>query len=296
MPYIVLGIDGLEYNLAKKWGMKGLLQKYYGKHDVSVIKPLYTPILWSAILVGVDPREHGFSIHDIDRKRAVYGYHPVLRYSYLLLRKITKRKTGLRSLLAKLGLFSYNRIKKGVSDIERMPTELRNLSVIEVLKSRGYKVWVKEFPSYNDEVFSRARLTTIGLTKEKIWKNRFKRIEVYRQYTLRFFQEMIENLDSYDVFFYYTPLIDMAEHVFSRSFDLWGKTRLYRYYREVEQLVVKINSKYPTLIVSDHGFDFKKHTHSDYGFWSVNYTPPFTPKTIFDFKNLILSSVEALNV
>ena len=193
MPYIVLGIDGLEYTLAKKWNMKGFLQKYHGKHDVSVIKPLYTPILWSAILVGVDPRKYGFSIHDIDKKRAVYGYHPILKYSYLVLRKFTKKRIGVRSFLAKLGLYSYERIKKGTPHIEKMPKKLREISAIEILKKKGYKVWVKEFPSYNDEVFSQARLTTIGLTKEKLWKNRFKRINVYRKYTLTFFEELLKS-------------------------------------------------------------------------------------------------------
>ncbi len=287
MPFIVLGIDGLDYNLVKRWSIKGLQQKYHGTHSVSMIKPLYTPIIWCAFLIGDNPVKYGYSIHYIDRKRALYGYNPILKYVYKFLRTFTKRKLGVRDFFVKLGLFSYNRIKNHVDKIEAMPPELKKKSIIAELKKRNYKVWIKAFPAYNDAIFAKGRLMTIGLSN-KIFRERLK---LYEKYTRELISDLLSNINKYDVFFYYTALIDLAEHAFCK-FGLREKAYLYSYYKKMEKIALEVSSKYPTLIVSDHGFDFKNKIHSDYGFWSTNFVPPLVPKTIMDFKKLILDAVE----
>jgi hypothetical protein len=51
------------------------------------------------------------------------------------------------------------------------------------------------------------------------------------------------------------------------------------------------NKKLKILIISDHGFDFKRGTHSLEGFYSANYKLSFKPKGAQDFRELVMKSL-----
>ena len=49
---IILGIDGLEYNLVKEWRLKNITQEAYRKLDLSDYKVVVTPPIWGSMLTG----------------------------------------------------------------------------------------------------------------------------------------------------------------------------------------------------------------------------------------------------
>lgn len=62
MKVLILGFDGLEYDLVVKWKLKHLMQTRYGKYT-AVRSPKYgkphTPSAWTTIITGKTPEEHG---------------------------------------------------------------------------------------------------------------------------------------------------------------------------------------------------------------------------------------------
>lgn len=49
---IILGIDGLEYNLVKEWRLKNIMQKTYCKLDLSDYNVVVTPPIWGSMITG----------------------------------------------------------------------------------------------------------------------------------------------------------------------------------------------------------------------------------------------------
>jgi len=49
---IILGIDGLEYSLVRKWKLTNIMQKIYCKTDLSDYKVIVTPPIWGSMLTG----------------------------------------------------------------------------------------------------------------------------------------------------------------------------------------------------------------------------------------------------
>ena len=54
---VVLGVDGLEYNLVEEWNLKYIKQKSFCKTDLSDFDVIVTPPIWSAMITGrIDER------------------------------------------------------------------------------------------------------------------------------------------------------------------------------------------------------------------------------------------------
>ncbi len=51
-PIVILGIDGLEYDYVLRFDLKNLMQKTYGKTDLSEFEQPRTMVIWSSILAG----------------------------------------------------------------------------------------------------------------------------------------------------------------------------------------------------------------------------------------------------
>ena len=49
---VILGYDGLEYEYVKEFGLKNLMQKVYGKTDISEFSQPRTVVIWSSFLAG----------------------------------------------------------------------------------------------------------------------------------------------------------------------------------------------------------------------------------------------------
>ncbi len=50
--FVILGLDGLEYNCVLEFNCRNLMQEYYGKTDISMFKEPRTVVIWSSFLAG----------------------------------------------------------------------------------------------------------------------------------------------------------------------------------------------------------------------------------------------------
>ncbi|RLI39427.1 hypothetical protein DRO64_10530 [Candidatus Bathyarchaeota archaeon] len=298
MRVIVLGIDGLDADLVLRWRLKAFMQQYYGTHDVRVAvkpgDPLYTPLIWAAFLLGKPAYLYGFDHKLIAMRRARIGYgFPEIFYK-IRIKLFGTRKLGIRPLLLKLKLYDIKKIVAKAYEIEALPREALKDTLPEIAKNSGYKVWVREFPSYNDFKCAEWRAKAsefIGIPTKDILKELEKRY----QYSIELLQNVIESIENHDLVLYYTPVIDWANHKFYKLDNLKYITILAAYYKKVERSLsdlLKRVRRSAVLILSDHGFDPVRQEHSDHGFWSLNIKPPRIPKTILDFKNIILELLD----
>ena len=298
MKVIVLCIDGLEASLVKKWNLTSFMQKVWGIHDVSLISSqgkLYTPILWAAFLLGENPQKYGFTYESIANQKRKAGYG-LLYPLYCIRRKILgNRKLGLRQIMVKLGLFSVDRIRKRAKYIERLPSSAVSRTLIHEARKKGYKVWVREFPSYNDDKVAEMR-AYMNLYFETSLKKRLDYLEDIYSFSLQLFEDALNAVPNHDLVLYYTPVIDYANHMLYRPRRIKLMFHLARFYRRIEKLVkimsARFGDKAAILIVSDHGYDPSTHYHSDYGFWSSNVELALRPEKITDFKRIIMELLD----
>jgi len=166
---------------------------------------------------------------------------------------------------------------------------------IEEAKIRGYKVWFNEFPTLKESKFAQIRATFSKYFNLPV-KTRIERLNEVYEYSVSSLSSIIRAMEQNDLVLYYTSLIDLANHMFYKPGNIKLMMTLATYYRKFAHDLAAHLSVLPdniaVLIVSDHGYDPQAHDHSFYGFWSINVQPPRKPKTILDFKNLILSLLE----
>jgi len=290
----VLCIDGLEARLVERWGLKGFMQREWGVHDVLVVSGstdrLYTPLVWGAFLLGEDPSKYGFGFDRIreERLRAAYGvFYPLYRLRVAL---FGKRKLGLKRIAERLGIFSVERVKKRIGAIERLPEEALGRTFIAEAERLGFKVWVREFPSLNDIKVAELR-AEVHTYFSKGFSERVRVVEEVYRFSVGLLDEALRAAKDCDLVLYYTPVIDYANHMFYRPGKLKCMVKLASYYRRVCRLVERVSGKFSdsaVLVVSDHGYDPRVHEHSGYGFWSSNVVLDEKPRTILDFRDVIL--------
>lgn len=292
MKLVILGLDGLDPDLVERWDMSWFKQKAWSRHYVGLLRKLYTPIIWSCFLTGLNVEEHGYSLSELREKRSREAFRSKLLYIlYPLRRKIPVRELGLRKLLTRLGL--VNSYPPSI-----MPSYLLEKTFIEELRARGYSVIAVEVPGYNEsknEYYrtNMGRLVSVSFTeKAGLVEEAIRDVEERICETLGYIEE------GYDLVFTYTPLPDIAFHMVVKPTlknKLWLRTIHYRLYKIVKPLIsTAVKRGYAVLIVSDHGFDLKEHYHSQYGFWSLSVSPPewWSINTILDFKENIVRIVE----
>ncbi len=294
MKVIVLGIDGLEASLVERWKLRGLKQEDWGLHDVTVaIDPgekLYTPIIWAAFLLGKKPSYHGFSYRKIKETRSKVAYGILYPLFLLRLKLFPGKELGLRKFMVRTGLFSIDRLRRKMPKVERMPREAVENTVVKKAEKRGYRVWIKEFPSYNDQKLAEIRAYFWSYFDSSL-RNKIRYLDDVYNISLKLFEEALQAARENDLILYYNPVIDYANHMLYRPGKLKPMFYLATYYRRVERLVDEVGRVFrdsAILVVSDHGYDPKIHEHSEHGFWSCNKVLENKPRTILDFHNLIL--------
>lgn len=286
MKLLIIGLDGLDYDIILRWNLKNYLQKYHGKHYVGFACKLYTPILWSMFLTGINVEKHGYDLEKLKDKRTLESFkYGFLRKMYMLRRKIPLKKLGIRPILSMLGL-----VRKYPSSI--MPNYLIKQTFIEELKSRGFKTAAIEVPGYNEIVNEKYR----SLYRKYIFKSLTEKLKFLREIINdccnRVFKAQNLVLNGYDLVFVYLPLPDIAHHLLFKN--LRETVELRKIYGKIMNIIkplLSLSKNYAILIVSDHGFNIKENYHSQWGFWSLNIKPPFKPYKITDFKELILRIV-----
>ncbi|RLB81448.1 MAG: hypothetical protein DRH17_09120 [Deltaproteobacteria bacterium] len=291
MRLLILGLDALDPILVEKWNMDWFKQRVYGRHYVGFLKKLYTPIVWGCFATGKNVEELGYNLDYIHEKRnrKLFGFlYPL----YVIRKKLLPNKNlGIRNLLIKLGIL------KEIAYTPNMPEIMRHESFIEVLISKGYRVYAHEVPGYNEEHNEYYR-TSLAKAVEQPFNERKKLVEEALEDTRKRVEKGLKYvIDGYDLVFVYSPLPDIAFHVVLKPtlrMKLWLREVHYKLYNTVKPLLdAAYSNGYAVLIVSDHGFDIEKYYHSDYGFWSLNINPPswWKIRSILDFKNNILRLV-----
>ena len=292
MRLVILGLDGLDPDLVESWGMHWFKQRVWGKHYVGLLKNLYTPILWSCFLTGVNVEEHGYDIEALKEKRTREAFRSGFLYRlYMLRRKIPIRRTGLRKLLIRLGLM--NPYQSSI-----MPENLMRMSFLEELRRRGRRVAAIEVPGYNEtrNEYYRGRIDEL-VTKP--FRERAEAVDEALEDTRERVGRAVEYVkNDYDVVFVYTPLPDFAFHMAVKpdiKVKVWLRAVHRNLYGATEELINLAREKgYAVLMVSDHGFDLRKYYHATYGFWSLSIERPpwWRVESILDFRDNILKLAE----
>jgi len=294
---LVLAIDGLEYDLVTRWKLNNYMQKYYGKHDVrSAVRPgdpLYTPLIWAAFLLGEPAYKYGFDHSYIERRRAELGYGPILRALYKLkVQVLGNRSTGLRKLLAKLGLYKVKRVSLDAENIETLPPQILEKTFVYEAQRRGLSVAYNTFPGLPGDRFARER-ASLFLVFDSPLEERIAKLDEIYQETEHDVDKLASAVRDHDLVLYYTPVVDLAHHMFYRPGNHRAMLILRRYYNLVARQVARLRSAAGedslVLIVSDHGYDPTIHEHSEHGFWSANKKIEPAPTKITDFRKIIES-------
>ncbi len=283
MKVFVIGLDCLEYKDVLSWKLSGLMQRYYGKYDVKPAvregDPLYTPLIWASFLTGTPSYKYGFSSETLERK-TWRGFYLL----YKIRKLIPIKNLHLRRAAIKLG------IKNLDCGVERMPEEARKDTFLEVAERKGYRVWAKEIPSYNDDLIAKYRMR-IGLVYNRSLEEKLEALKKVFSDVERLWREALSALPDHDLVMFYSPLPDFAHHMFPTK-KIKHRLRMHQVYKRLNEMVSSAPDDVVKLIVSDHGFDNEKFTHSDYGFWSSNFPLPRKPETVLDFKEIILNLLE----
>ncbi|MEB3779292.1 MAG: alkaline phosphatase family protein [Desulfurococcales archaeon] len=296
MRVTIIAIDGLEYNLVEKWNINTFKQKYYGKHDVTVAvkpgEPLYTPLIWASFLLGEPSYIYGYTDKIMKKKRGEVGYSGILKYLfYIKFSILGTRQLKLREILLKLGLFKSDKIKEKAHIIESMPSHLLKKTFIQKAIDNNLKVKYNSIPSMPNDKYAEYRVFLYKYFNSSI-KDRILILNKLYNETESDLNNILNNINTYDLVIYYTPLLDEAHHMLYRPNKPIAMVHLRRYYKLVEKQFLRIVNSINynnslVLIVSDHGYDPSTHEHSNYGFWSSNLKLEVNPSKITDFRWII---------
>ncbi|WP_148236379.1 alkaline phosphatase family protein [Thermococcus sp. 4557] len=260
---IILGIDGLEYNLVKEWNLKYLQQRAFTKTNLSDFEVIVTPPIWAAMLTGR-------KIPEIEE--------PFIKRQKFIANKgnITKVKTPWYVKLgAKVLPLS---IRRRLGDaITSNPFEA---TYDYLLRNRKYrtmfdyfeKTWTNGVPSYGRNV---SNPEVREAMKEAVKGNLRPLIEYAMRTYERDRRALMEALEGdYELIFWYTPFLDEVSH-----FLIGKKLKLMNLYFDLNKLAKLVSEKMDEgdvlYIISDHGMepvpgDPRGGDHSDHGFFSSN--------------------------
>ncbi|RLF83561.1 hypothetical protein DRN44_00645 [Thermococci archaeon] len=260
---IILGIDGLEYNLVEEWDLKYIKQNAYTKTDLSDFKVIVTPPIWASMLTGRKVPE----IEELFIKRIKF----VTARS-----NISRTKTPW---YVKLGVKILPLpIRRRLGDA--LTPRPMQATYDYLLRNKKYKTifdyfdktWTNGIPSYgrnvsNDEVRKAMKEAVKGNLKPLV------------EYAMKIYEQdrraLFGALDNdYELVFWYTPFLDEISH-----FYIGKKLKLMNIYFDLNRLVEKVSKKLDEndilYIISDHGMEPVPGSpyggdHSDHGFFSSN--------------------------
>jgi len=276
---IVLGIDGLEYNLVEEWRLKNIMQKAHCKLNLSDYKVVVTPPIWGSMLTGKIDDE----IMEIWIKHAEImgdGVH-------------VKRKwwTNLGKILpTKVNFWFYNHLfEKSIggdpfSRTANYVLEKNEPNVFQFFE----KSWTNGIPGYGRNVSTHVekKLTEQAISG-KSTPFRKHILNFYKKDKIQLFSALDKN--EFDFIFWYTTFLDHIGHI-----DMGKRvTLMMKHYLEINELVGAVAERYPDsllYIISDHGMEqmgpkSRWGLHSNHAFFSSN-----TGETIekpFQLYNLI---------
>jgi len=283
---VILGFDGLEYNIVKKFDLKSLKQAEYGKIRIPkefYIKvncepyehPIYepwTPLIWYSFITGRFPSEE----FRRDMENLGKWNNKAVNLADRLMRK-----------LIKIGFSDMYRVKKVLSLLgirKRLPTTKDyNVPTIFDLTKRAVVI---DVPTYTEN-------WSFGLTASpdenlRDFINRSLTYELKRFDSLKKRVLSLLKGENWKLLMMYTKLLDTFGEL---SFN----DKLISTYFMVNNFVGKVRDMVGDssfiLIISDHGTERIGETnfgkHSDHAFYSINIPIKLKNPKITDFFNVI---------
>lgn len=249
---IILCIDGLEYELVLKWGLRNLLQETYGTYPVDT---RYNSIqLWSSFLTGYPPYmfERYFVVRPFNlHKRRIPNFLKAIGRKFIPLKSPSVRgryETFLDVVKPSkaINMFAYNEDRYQLRLRYRYSLLKSNIIRYTISKRKTLAwIWIKWTRSLIDKLF------------KALDENQYKLVLIH---------------------FYHT---DYIGHI------LYGSSLHRKSYEIMDNLIPRLE-KYNQLIlvVSDHGM--KDGVHTDHGFYSLNTSTRWKPLSISDFHNFII--------
>ncbi len=263
MKVLILALDALEYDLVKKYKLKNIMQKEYGKVRVPLdkkVKVPYTQTVWASFITGLPPEKHGI-VSRIKYKS------PLIEFGRKYIRS---QKLG--KVVRSVG-FKATKIDKSVT---------KNFdNIFDNKKSIAISI-----PTYNENPRNKklGKMVHGALGKDAVYKKSDveKKIwELYRERKKLFFNKIKQD---WNLLMIHIFAPDLIQHLLFMKPD-----RIKKMYLEMEDLVKQTKKKMPKdcllLIVSDHGQ--KMGIHTNHGFYSSNMKLGLKNPDIKGFKKII---------
>lgn len=269
----ILGIDALEYELVDKLNLNNLKQLEYSK----IIVPLNgeiglpsSPEVWASFLVG----EH-MPMNFVSSSPFTATIIKVIEFFHIDLDKGLAKK--IKNIFTKLYDFSA-------------PSRfgcLKEKTFLDITNSKEINV---PYYSFDHKTFQTAYL--FGYNKISLAKAVKETKVIYENRKIQIIS-LINEINDYDLVFAFMHTTDILQH-----FSYLHFSEIKKHYIDLDHYISILKRKLETsfedvifIIVSDHGFDFDKGTHSMKGFYSSNIHLIPKPEKITDFYGIILDLI-----
>lgn len=271
MTTVVLGWDGLDYQLVNNFGLADLFGKYNKNIDTfdneELGKP-HTMELWPSMITGLKPFEHGFRPPNVDNSRASWEndrIDMISRIAQSLLPKPIRSFVGsrLRDTGAELdkGAHASEYQENGIETVfdgrKSLPINIPNYATefddyYQVALSRTGPL--SEYINIEQENGTRTFTPNIPLPELEI------RLAKWLSIKLGIVETSIYR--DYDLIFVWLSHIDTIGHLAPLTQSGWQE-RAYNRAAQKTQFINESLGEEDTLVcVSDHGLQNGKHTHN----------------------------------
>jgi len=274
---IILGIDGLEYDLVKEWKLKHLELEASSRLELSDFGVIITPLIWASMLTGKKEdeierifleRSRYFSKTSDSLKKKQRQYWHAALMARILPKSIKTwvNKKLLPDPFKKTSHFLKKNNKRTLFDFFKNP-------------------WNNGVPAYNKCVTSdeSKKMTGIAINGD---------LKPLHEFTMAMYErdkkELFDALKKdYDLIFWYTSFLDKISH-----FYIVKKRKLMNIYLDLNTMVKKIREGMGPddvlYIISDHGMvavegSLKAGDHSDHAYFSSSTGETIQkPQELFD--------------
>ena len=262
---IVLGIDGLEFNLVKKWGLENLKQKNYCKLDLSDYSVIVTPPIWGSMITGQVDKE---VMRIWEKSSRIVGFKGEIKQNLVFKLFFKIIYSPYLPLIRKLSTKVITNINSS-NPFDITANYVNDKKLINVFQFFNNS-WTNGIPGYGKNVSDSIKRDLLNgvISGDK---------KPFKDYTLKNYEKDKSDLlsifekNDIDLIFWYTQLLDNFGHM-----NISNEVYLLNYYLEINKFVGKIKSICPNsyiYIISDHGMERAKEdwgVHSNHAFFSSN--------------------------